>query len=154
MSVKPIPDGYHSVTPYLIVKGGGAAIDFYKRAFNAVEVMRLEAPDGKLGHAEISIGNSRVMLADEFPEMGAVSPQTLAGTAVSLLIYVEDCDALFQQAVAAGAIVERPLANQFYGDRSGMLADPFGHRWCIASRQEELTVEEINARAMKQMAPS
>lgn len=152
MAVKPIPDGYHSVTPYLIVNGGVAALDFYQRAFGAIEVMRLPTPAGTLGHAEIKIGNSHVMLADEFPEMGAVGPHTVGGTPLTLLIYVEDCDAVFDQAVAAGAKVVRPLADQFYGDRSGMIEDPFGHKWSIATHQEDLTPDEIMARAAQQMS--
>jgi PhnB protein len=151
MSVKPVPDGYHSVTPYLIVSGAAQAIDFYRRAFDAVEKMRLEGPDGKVCHAEIQIGDSIVMLADEFPQMGAVSPQTIGGTPVHFLVYIENVDAQFQQAVAAGAKVERPLQDQLYGDRSGTLVDPFGHKWTLATHMEDVTPEEINRRmaAMK-----
>jgi PhnB protein len=147
MAVKAIPDGYHTATPYLIVKGGAAAIDFYKRAFGAVELMRLPDPSGtKLGHAEIRIGDSAIMLADEFPDMGAISPQTLGGTPVSILLYVEDVDASFAQAVAAGAKVLRPLKDQFYGDRNGTLEDPFGHKWGLATHKEDVSPEEMQRR--------
>ena len=151
MPVKPVPDGYHSVTPYLIVSGAALALDFYKRAFNAEEKMRLTGPDGKVGHAEIQIGDSIVMLADEFPQMGAVSPQTIGGTPVHFLVYVANVDACFQQALAAGAKAERPLQDQFYGDRSGTLMDPFGHKWTLATHIEDVTPEEIDRRmaAMK-----
>ena len=153
MSVKPIPDGYHSVTPYLIVKGAAAALAFYKRAFGAVEVLRLDGPDGRIGHAEIMIGDSHVMLADECPEMGARSPQTIGGSAVSLLVYVTDVDAVFQQAVEAGATVKRPVADQFYGDRSGGLEDPFGHSWYISTHVEDVPPEEINRRVAAMAQP-
>jgi PhnB protein len=145
MSVKPIPDGYHSITPYLIVDGGAAALDFYAKAFGAKEIMRFEQ-GGKIGHAEIQIGDSRMMLGDECPEMGAVGPKTVGGVCSGLCLYVEDCDAMFDQAVAAGATVERPLADQFYGDRSGTIVDPFGHKWTIATHKEDLTDEEIGKR--------
>lgn len=151
MAVKPIPEGYHSVTPYLIIKGAAAAIEFYKKAFDAIELFRMAGPDGKVGHAEIKIGNSPVMLADEFPEMGARSPQTVGGTPVGLLIYVSDVDKQFAQAVAAGATVERPLKDQFYGDRSGTLTDPFGHKWTVATHKEDLTPEEIDRRHTEMM---
>src|SRR4051812_47963087 len=121
MAVKPIPEGYHTVTPYLIVNGGAQAIDFYKQAFGATELFRMDGPDGKVGHAEIRIGNSPVMLADEFPDMGFRSPRSLGGAGVSLMIYVEDVDAQFRQAIAAGAKELRPVKDQFYGDRSGTL---------------------------------
>ena len=146
MSVNPIPARYSSITPYLICRGAAAAIDFYQRAFGAIEVLRLGEPDGPIGHAEITIGNSNVMLADEFPQMGALSPQSIGGTAVSLLLYVEDCDAVFHKAVAEGASIERPLQDQFYGDRSGMLIDPFGHRWSISTHIEDVTPDEIARR--------
>jgi PhnB protein len=151
MSVKPVPDGYHTVTPYLIVSGGAKALDFYKRALGAEEQMRLEGPDGKIGHAEIKIGDSIVMLADEFPEMGAKSPQSIGGTPVGICLYVENVDARFDQAVKAGAKVERPVQDQFYGDRSGTVIDPFGHKWTIATHIEDLSPEEIGQRmaAMK-----
>lgn len=145
MAVQPIPEGYHSVTPYLIIRDAAAALDFYKRAFGATELMRLDH-GGKVGHAEIQIGDSRIMLADEFPEMGAVSPQTLGGTPCGLCLYVPDADALFKQAVAAGAKVERELQNQFYGDRSGTIIDPFGHKWTISTHIEDLTPEQVSER--------
>ena len=118
-TVKPIPDGYHTATPYLIVSGAAKALEFYKKAFGATELFRMPQPDGRIGHAEIQIGNSRIMLADEHHEIGAKSPQTIGGSAVSILLYVEDVDRVFNQAVAAGAKVVRPLENQFYGDRMG-----------------------------------
>jgi PhnB protein len=145
--VKPIPDGYHSVTPYLIVKGGAAAIEFYKKAFGATEVMRLPGPDGKVGHAEIRIGDSVVMLADEHLEMGAKSPQTIGGSPVSILLYVEDVDAVVRKAVAAGAKIQRPVEDKFYGDRMGTLDDPFGHIWHVATHTENVTPEEMKKRA-------
>src|SRR5947208_1807592 len=123
-TIKPIPEGYHTVTPYLSIKGATDALDFYKRAFGATELLRMPAPGGKVGHAELQIGDSRIMLADEFPEMPdavAKSPKTLGGVSMSLMLYVENVDALFQQAVEAGAKIKKPLANQFYGDRSGVL---------------------------------
>jgi PhnB protein len=145
MAVKPIPEGYHSVTPYLIISGAAKAIDFYVKALGATEVMRLDH-GGKIGHAEVKIGDSHIMLADEFPEMGARSPQSLGGTPVGICLYVPNVDALFQQAVDAGAKVERPVQDQFYGDRSGTIIDPFGHKWTIATHKEDLTSEQINER--------
>lgn len=147
MSVKPIPDGYHSVTPYLICQGAAGAIDFYKSAFGAIELFRLPMPDGKIGHAEIKIGNSPIMLADEFPDMGFSSPTTLKGTPVSLMIYVEDCDTMFAKAIEIGATVVKPLQDQFYGDRSGCLTDPFGHVWSIATHKEDVPPEELARRS-------
>jgi PhnB protein len=147
MAVKPIPDGYHTATPYLIIKGAAKALDFYKQAFGATELFRMLGPNGCVGHAEIRIGNSPIMLADEFPEMGATSPQTLGGTPVTMCLYVEDVDARFEQAVAAGAKVLRPVKDQFYGDRSGTVSDPFGHVWTIATHKEDLSPEEIQQRA-------
>jgi PhnB protein len=147
MAVSPIPEGYYSVTPYLIVQDGAGAIEFYKRAFGATEMMRMDGPDGKVGHAEIRIGNSPVMLADEFPDMGARSPRSLGGSPVSLLVYVEDVDAQFSQAIAAGAKELRPVKDQFYGDRSGMLEDPFGHVWSLATHKEEVSLEEMQRRS-------
>jgi PhnB protein len=143
---KPIPDGYYSITPYLIIKGAAQAIEFYKHAFGAVELFRLADPSGKVGHAEIKIGNSPVMMADEFPEMDILGPLTRGGVTGSILLYVEDVDARFQQAVAAGATIKRPLADQFYGDRSGTVTDPFGHQWTIATHKEEVSPEEMNRR--------
>jgi PhnB protein len=146
MSVRSIPEGYHAVTAYLIVGDAAGAIDYYSRAFGASELMRLAAPGGKVGHAEIKIGDSRLMLADEFPEMGARSPAAYGGTPISLLLYVEDVDRVFQRAIAAGGKEIRPVQDQFYGDRSGMLADPFGHVWTIATHQEDVSAEEMNRR--------
>jgi PhnB protein len=146
MAVKPIPDGYHTVTPYLIVKGAAGAIEFYKKAFGATELMRLADPGGKIGHAEIKIGDSPIMLADEFPEMGFRSPQSLGGSAVGIAVYVEDVDARFSQALAAGAKAVRPVQDQFYGDRSGTLTDPFGHVWTLATHKEDVSPEEIHKR--------
>lgn len=152
MSVKPIPDGYHSVTPYLVVRDGATAIEFYKKAFSATELFRLPMPEGKIGHAEIKIGDSHIMLADECPESQAASPQTLKGTTFGLCIYVEDCDSVYAQAIAAGGREIRPVADQFYGDRSGTLADPFGHQWTIGTHKEDVTPEEINQRMADLMA--
>jgi PhnB protein len=146
MAVKPIPDGYHTVTPYLIVKDAARAIEYYKKAFGATELMRFVIPGDKVGHAEIKIGDSTIMLADEFPEMGARGPESLGGSPVGILLYVADVDARFNQAVAAGATVERPLADQFYGDRSGTLKDPFGHKWTIATHKEDVPPEEMRRR--------
>ena len=143
--VKPIPDGYHSVTPYMIVKGAAAAIDYYKDAFGATELFRMEH-GGKVGHAEIKIGDSPIMLADEHPEMNALSPKTVGGTPVSLMIYVDNVDTMFKRAIELGATEMKPLQDQFYGDRSGTLTDPFGHVWTVATHKEDLTPEEINAR--------
>ncbi len=150
--VKPIPDGYHSVTPYLYIDGAARAIDFYKQAFGAVEVMRLEASGGKIGHAEIKIGDSHVMLADEFPDMGARGPHTIGGTAVGLMVYLPDVDVVVDRAVKAGATLERPVENKFYGDRTGGIIDPFGHRWYIATHVEDVPPEELEQRAAAAMA--
>ena len=147
--VQSIPTGYHTVTPYLIVRNAAAALDFYKKAFGAVELMRFPGPGGKLMHAEMKIGDSPVMLADEMPEEGHVGPQTLGGAAVSLLLYVENVDARFAQAIAAGATVKRAVADQFYGDRTGTLADPFGHVWSLATHKEDVSMEEIQRRVAK-----
>jgi PhnB protein len=146
---KPIPDGYHSVTPYLICKGAAQALDWYKKAFGAEELVRMPGPGGVLMHAEMRIGDSVVMMADEFPEMGAKSPASLGGSPVGMCIYTSDCDAVFNRAVAAGAKVERAVQDQFYGDRSGTLLDPYGHKWTIATHTEDLTPEEMGER-MKQ----
>ncbi len=147
---KPIPDGYHAITPYLIVAGGAMALEFYGRAFGAIERERMQDPSGKIRHAEISIGDLRVMLADEHPEIGALGPGTIGGSPVSLHLYVEDVDAVVGQAVAAGAKLTRPVADQFYGDRVGGITDPFGHRWFIATHKEDLTSDEIHRRAAAQ----
>lgn len=145
-TVKPIPDGYHTATPYLIVNNAARAIDFYKKAFGAVELFRL-GDDKAIMHAEIKIGNSAIMLADECPEMQALSPKTLGGSPITIMLYVEKVDEVFKQAISAGATVIRPVSNQFYGDRSGGLEDPFGHKWYIATHVEDVSVEEINKRA-------
>ena len=152
MTVKPIPDGYHTVTPYIICDGAAAALDYYKKAFGAEEIDRHGGPGGKIMHAEIKIGDSRLMLADEFPEMGAKSPKSLGGTPFGLCVYVNDCDAAFNRAVAAGGKVERPLANQFYGDRSGTLIDPFGHKWTISTHVEDVSPAEMQKRMAEMMA--
>ncbi len=144
---KPIPEGYHTATPYLIVNDAALAIEFYKEAFGATELLRMAKPDGKIGHAEIRIGDSTIMLADEFPEMGARSPQSFGGSPVSIFLYVENVDAVFAQTVAAGAVVQRPVADQFYGDRMGGVKDPFGHAWYIATHTEEVSPEEMRKRA-------
>lgn len=146
MSVKPIPDGYHTFTPYLTVDAAAAAIEFYKKAFGATEVMRMPGPGGKVAHAEIRIGDSMIMLADEHPDQGHRGPRALGGSPVGLCLYVEDCDALFHQAVAAGAEVSRPLADQFYGDRSGSIKDPFGYEWHIMTHKEDVSPEEMKKR--------
>ena len=143
--VKPIPDGYHSVTPYLIVDDAKAAIDFYTRAFGAREKFRLPMGD-RIGHAEILIGDSHVMLADEFPDMGNLGPKARGGTTVSLMIYVEDVDSAFKQAIAAGGKEERPVENQFWGDRMGTLTDPFGHKWTLATTVEEVPDSQLQER--------
>lgn len=146
-SVKPIPDGYHSLTPYLIIKGAAEAMEYYKKAFGAVELFRMGAPEGKIGHAEMKIGDSPFMLADEHPELGFVGPQTLGGAPVSLLIYVEDVDTIYQQAIAAGGKEMKALQNQFYGDRSGTLTDPYGHVWTVATHVEDVSPDEMEKRA-------
>jgi PhnB protein len=147
--VQPIPAGYHNVTPYLIVRNGAAAIEFYKKAFNAVELMRFPGPGGKIMHAEVKIGDSPVMLADEMPDEGHVGPQTLGGVGFSMMLYVENVDKVFAQAIAAGATEKRPIADQFYGDRSGTLVDPFGHVWTIGTHKEDLSMDEVKKRMQK-----
>jgi len=145
--VKAIPEGYQSVTPYLIVDGAGAAIDFYKKAFDAVELFRMAQPDGRIGHAEIRIGNSPIMLADEFPDMEYLGPAKRGGSSVSLLIYVEEVDSIFKQAINAGATEQRAVENKFYGDRMGTLVDPYGHIWHIGTHVEDVSAEEMERRA-------
>lgn len=147
MPAKSVPDGYHTATPYLIINGAAAALKFYKEAFGATELFRMDAPGGKIGHAEIKIGDSPIMLADEYPDMGYRGPQAIGGTPVSIMLYVEDVDAVFNRTVAAGGKVKQPVKDQFYGDRSGTLEDPFGHVWTIATHKEDLTPEEIGKRA-------
>ncbi len=151
-AVKPIPEGYHSVTPYLIVKGAVRAIQFYERAFGARELFRMVQPDGRVGHAEFQIGDSRVMLADEHPEIGARSPQSIGGSPVTIHLYVEDVDATVARAVEAGGQLTRPVADQFYGDRNGGLTDPFGHVWFVATHKEDVDVAELGRRATAQHA--
>jgi PhnB protein len=146
--VKPIPKGYHSVTPYLIVHQAAEAIRFYAQAFGASELLRMEGPDHKIAHAEIQIGDSRIMLADEAPAMKSMSPRTVGGTPVSLMVYVEDVDRVFSTAIKAGAKETRKVEDMFYGDRSGTLTDPYGHIWHIATHKEDLSMEEIQHRAM------
>src|SRR5260370_15088626 len=144
--VKPIPEGYYSVTPYLIVKDAARAIEYYKKAFGATELMRMPDPGGKIEHAEIKIGNSPIMLADEFPERGptgARSPQSLGDSSVVIALYVDDVDAVARQAVAAGGKLLFPVADQFYGDRSGRLVDPFGHVWTISPPKEDVPPKEL-----------
>ena len=143
MAVKPIPEGYHALTPYLIVDGAAAAIDFYRKAFGAVEVMRMPAPNGRIGHAEVRIGDSHLMLADENPAMGYRGPKSGGGNSISLLLYVADCDAVIERAIAAGAKVTRPPADQFYGDRSGGITDPFGHSWYVSTHVRDVSEEEM-----------
>ena len=147
MAVKPIPEGYHSITPYLIVRGGSDAIEFYKRAFGATELFRFPAPDGKVGHAEIKIGDSPIMLADEYPQMGYNSPQSIGGSPVSLMIYVDEVDTVFSRAIEAGATVKEAVQDKFYGDRIGSVVDPFGHVWHIATHKEDVSIEEMQQRA-------
>lgn len=147
MEIKPIPDGYHAVTPYLIIRGVTDAIEFYKKAFGATELFRFRAPDGKIDHAEVKIGDSPIMIADEHPEMGVKGPQTLGGSPVKLLIYVEDVDTVFNRAVAAGASVKEAVKEKFFGDRIGTLTDPFGHVWHVSTHKEDVPVEEMERRA-------
>jgi len=145
--VKPIPEGFEGATPYLSINGAAAAIDFYKKAFGAQETMRMVGPDGRVSHAELKIGRANLMLADEHPEIGFVGPQTLGGSPVMIHIYVEDVDALAAQAAAAGAEIQRAVADQFYGDRAGQFKDPFGHVWYFATRKEDVSPEEMKKRA-------
>ena len=155
MSVKPIPDGYHTLTPFLTVKDAARAIEFYKQAFGAEERGVMKGPDGKVMHAELKIGDSIIMLADEFPEFGALSPQTSGGAGMGLHIYIDGVDAAFDRAVTAGAQVEMPLAEQFWGDRYGKLKDPFGHHWSIATHTKDLSMDEMKRNmdeAMKHMS--
>jgi PhnB protein len=147
MATKPVPDGYHTATPYLILDDATSALDFYKRAFGATEMHRYDAPGGKIGHAEIRVGDSVIMMADAYADMGYRSPKSYGGTPVSIMLYVENVDALFKRAVDAGAKVQRPVENQFYGDRTATIEDPFGHVWTIATHVEDLTHEEIMRRA-------
>jgi len=146
MPVKPIPEGYHAITPYLIIDGAAQAIDFYKKAFGATELFRMPDPTGKrIGHAELKIGDSQIMLADESPSMGYRNPKHYGGTPVSLLLYVNDVDATIPRAVAAGAKLLKPIQDQFYGDRSGTIHDPFGHVWTVATHIKDVSPEEMMA---------
>ncbi|MGZ8919020.1 MAG: VOC family protein [Methylobacter sp.] len=146
-AIKFIPEGYHTATPYLVITNAAKAIEFYKQAFGATELMRLEGPGDKIVHAEIRIGDSSIMLADEYPDFNALSPQTIGGSAVSIMLYVEDVDTVVDRAVAAGASLIMPVKDQFYGDRSGKIIDPFGHHWMIATHKEDVSPEEIRQRA-------
>jgi PhnB protein len=152
--VKTIPDGYHNMTPYLIVDGAAKAIDFYKKVFGATEKMRMPSPGGKVGHAELTLGDSMIMLADEHPEMGARAPHAYGGSAVSLMLYVPDVDATVATAIAGGAKIVRKVENQFYGDRMGTIEDPFGHRWYVATHVEDVPPEEMAKRAADAMSKS
>ena len=145
--VKPIPDGYPSVIPYLCVDDAAAAIDFLVEVFGASERMRVPMPDGQVGHAEVSIGDGLIMLSDEYPEMGVIGPKTIGGTAVTVMVYVEDADATFAKAIAAGASAERPVETHFYGDRSGMFIDPYGHRWNVSTNVEDVSPDELARRS-------
>ena len=147
MAVKPIPEGYHTATPYLIIEGAADAIEFYKTAFGATELFRFPAPDGKIGHAEIKIGDSPIMLADAYPDMGYNGPKSLGGSPVSLMIYVEDVDTVYNRAVDAGATVKEAVSDKFYGDRIGTLVDPFGHVWHVSTHKEDVSLEEMEKRA-------
>ena len=144
--VKPIPEGYHSVTPYLIINGATQAIEIYKKAFGATELFRMTAPGGRIGHAEIKIGDSPIMLSDEWPEMKYLGPKSLGGSPISLMIYVKDVDTVFKQALRAGAQEQRAVEDKFYGDRSGTLIDPYGHIWHVSTHKEDVTSEEMEKR--------
>lgn len=152
MSVKPIPEGYHAVTPYLIVKGAAKAIDYYKKVFGATEIMRIPTPNGGVMHAEIKIGDSVIMLADE--QGNNRSPQSVGGSPVSLMVYVEDVDKTFKQAVSSGAKEVRAVQDQFYGDRSGNLIDPFGHVWTVATHKEDVSEAEMQRRMSAMQQPA
>jgi len=146
-AVKSVPEGYPSLSPYLIVRDGAAAIEFYQKVFGATLRLKLDAPGGRIGHAELEIGNGLVMLADEHPEMGALAPTTIGGTPVGLHLYLEDVDAVAKKAIAAGATLKRPVESQFYGDRLGSIIDPFGHLWHISTHVEDVSPDEIGRRA-------
>jgi uncharacterized glyoxalase superfamily protein PhnB len=152
MPVKPIPDGYHTITPYMTVRDAARAIEFYKQAFGAVAKGVMNSPDGKVMHAELLIGDSVVMLADEFPEFGSLSPQTTGGAGMGLHIYIDGVDAAFDRAVKAGATVEMPVMDMFWGDRYGKLKDPFGHKWSIATHKADLSAEEMKRGMEEAMA--
>lgn len=146
-AVKPIPDGYAAITPYLIIGGAADAIDYYQRAFGAEVRLRMDEPGGRVGHAELVIGGSVVMVGDEYPDMGNLGPRAVGGTPVTIHLYVEDVDATAERAVEAGGKLVRPVENQFYGDRSGEVEDPFGHHWHIATHIEDMSPEEMQRRA-------
>ena len=148
--VKPIPEGYHSITPYLVIKGADRAIEYYKKAFGATEIMRMEGPDGKVGHAELKIGDSIFMLGEEMPQTGYRAPQ--GGSPVGLMLYVNDVDHVFKQAVAAGGRVDKEIKDQFWGDRNGSVYDPFGHLWTVATHIEDVSEDEMKRRMAKFMA--
>lgn len=150
--VKPIPEGYHTVTPYLTVHDCAKAIDFYKRAFDATEVYRMAGPPGKIAHAELQIGDSRVMLSDDMPGSDCRSPQLLGGTTANIFLYVKDVDSVYNKAVSAGAKSVAPLADMFWGDRYGRLADPYGHSWSLATHKEDVAPDEMKKRTEAQMA--
>jgi len=152
VSAKAIPADHHTVTPYLAIKNGVKALEFYKKAFGATEAYKLILPDGRLGHAEIRLGDSLIMLSDELPEYGGKAPDTLGGSPVSIHLYVEDADALFKRALAAGAKERKPVMDQFYGDRSGQLEDPFGHLWWVATHKEDVAPEEMQKRVQAMFA--
>jgi len=151
-TVKAIPAGHRTVEPYLAIKNAAEALEFYKKAFGATEIYKLMMPDGRLGHAEIRLGDSIIMLSDEFPEYGGKAPGTLGGSPVSIHLYVENVDAIFKRALAAGAKEIKPVMDQFYGDRSGQLEDPFGHLWWVATHKEDVAPEEIQKRAQAMFA--
>lgn len=146
-TIKPVPAGYHTATPYLVIKDAAKAIEFYKEAFGATELTRLATPDGNVMHAEIKIGDSAIMLSDECPDYNALGPLTLGGTTVSIVLYVEDVDTVVNRTVASGATLVMPVADQFWGDRMGTVVDPFGHKWSVATHIEDVSPEEISARA-------
>jgi len=147
---KAIPDGFYTVTPHLVVKNAGQALEFYKKAFGAEEILRMPGPGGMIMHAEVKIGNSHVMLNDEMPDYGAVGPQTIGGTPVTLHLYVNDVDSFFKRAIQAGAKEEMPVTDMFWGDRYGKLVDPFGHKWSVATHKEDVSPEEMNSRMAKE----
>jgi PhnB protein len=145
--VKTVPEGYNSVTPYMTIKNAAKAIEYYKKIFGAVEVMRISQPDGRVGHAELKIGDSKIMICDEFPNMGARGPEAVGGTPVSIHLYIADVDDVVKRAVAAGAKATQPMQDKFYGDRAGGIIDPFGHSWYIATHTEDMSMEEMQLRA-------
>jgi PhnB protein len=152
--VNPVPEGYTVVSPYLAIKGAADAMEFYKDVFGATELVRMPQPDGKIGHAELRFGDSVVMLADEFPDMGHQSPKSLGGTPVTFNVYVDDADAVVDRAVAAGATIVQPIENRFYGDRSAQIVDPWGHQWNVATHIEDVSPEEMQRRAAEMMSQS